>query len=390
MIAELIPKIAAAEAASDRYEGPWRPRCSESGTERCIRQSVYKAVGAKATPIPGRTALIFEDGDFHEELTLDWIRKTVFRVHSEQLGVNPITIPDSHPGYDCGTCKKAGLESRIAPGVVHGHLDAIVTDPLGQDYLLEHKSASRFASQRWATGEEVPWDYVTQTAMYVRGIRLLSSNVRKAILLIKNKDTAAYLEYGLSFSADEEDVEIEWAIIMEGEAPAEIPLLAELRSRTGIIATATERLRQIVDYRARHVLPTRPFDHGHWRCDYCPFGGECWAGYAAETATAKAAGPIVLDGELLRLATAAALASKQNSDAKKRHEETRNQLLVAMMAAGARDGFGESEHGRVTVSITVQERESIDKDKIPEAILKAATVINESEVVRAQFKKGTK
>lgn len=380
MIVDLLPRIAADIANEERRRVPWRPRCSSAGTERCVRAEVYRALGATPAPLPGRTALVFDDGAWHEELSLDLMRKSAYRVHSEQLAVDPAVVPGSHDGYYCGVCKRM-----VEKDMLHGHLDAMLTSPTGEDYVLEHKSASRFSFQRWASGHEVPWDYVTQSAFYVYGARLVGAKCDRAILVVKNKDTSAYLEFVIDVPTrignGEEATVIESATVMEGEQAVGILLADEHRSRRRLLGDAIDRFTEVVACRDTKALPSRPFEFGHWRCDYCAFGTECWRGYTEDAREAKADPPIALgrdDADLVR-AVAAANAVKSQSDRVAR--DLKAKLKVRLMELGTRAAWAEDGEATYRVRLDVRSRTTLDADLVPDAVRKAAEKVTEFEVL---------
>lgn len=378
MLVELFPKLVAEEAAETRRQGTWRPRCSSGGTERCLRAEVYKAKGAPAAPFPGRMLLVFADGDWAEEVTNDLVRRTIYKLSSEQMGLNPLIVPGSHNGYHCEVCSGGDCEDPgptcthwIEADVVHGHIDGLITDPLGRDYLYEHKSTNRYAFKRWADGAEVPWDYVTQGALYVRGLRKEGADVDHLVMVIKCKDTSQYLEYVISVSRDEDgDVCIEQAVWMEGDHPVDIPLADEDRVRTGIIAASLERFRQIVAFRDADDMPDRPFPFDHWRCQYCAFGSGCWAGYEAETTELEEGMPVpITDPALRKLILDFEEAGAAQRAAKKRYEALRDDIKVAFGAHKVRLGYIEFNDGsRVNATIKWQSRKGLDTEEMPEEI----------------------
>lgn len=383
MIAELLARIAAEEAAEQRRDGVWRPRCSSAGTERCVRQEVYKAHGVKAAPIPGRTIILFDDGFWHEELTIAWIQKSVFRHHSGQMGVDTVYVPGSHPGYRCGICSTAKAEVRVPEGMVHGHIDGIVTDPMGTDFLWEHKSASRFAFARWAKGDEVPLDYLTQMVLYAWGLRHLGTRLERAILLIKCKDTSAYMEYVVRVPTSlglEEPTVIESAIFMEGDHPEDVPLTKAQRTVTGLITNAIVRFAEIVKHRNEETLPARPFARDHWRCSYCQFEGTCWKGWAEDVKDRKADDAIELepDSELGELIVRAQLANARAGAAEKQADVLKDEVKVGLNEVEVVSASVNLDDAVVTAKITMSGRSSWDEDKIPEAIVKKAKVYKES------------
>lgn len=393
MIAELLAKIAYEEAIEQRRSGKWRPRCSSAGTERCERSEVYKTAGIKAQPIAGRTIILFDDGDWHEELSIAWIQKSVYRHHSSQMGVDTVYVPGSHPGYQCAICtKETGKKVRVDEGMVHGHIDGIVTDPMDIDYLFEHKSASRFAFARWAKGDEIPLDYFTQMALYLWGLRLLGNSLDRAVLLIKCKDTSAYMEYvvrGTTTLDPEEPMVIESSIYMEGDHPETVPLTNKQKIVPNLITNAIGRFASITKHRDNKTLPPRPFDRSHWRCSYCSFEGVCWKGWAEDVEARKKDDAIELEpeSELAKMIVKCEVAGKAAGKTKKAHETLKTEVKVAMNEKELVTASVNEDDEVVTARISMVPRSSWDEEKIPDAIVKKAKVVKKSPQLRTTRKK---
>ena len=125
MLADIIPKIAGMEQEKHKYNH----RCSAASYgEKCLRQTVYDALGLPAKPFPDRTMLVFNDSSWHEELTADMIRKSAYRLHSEQMEVVAFEVN--------------GVS-------VKGHIDGIITDMLDEDYHYEHKAINHFTFEHY-------------------------------------------------------------------------------------------------------------------------------------------------------------------------------------------------------------------------------------------------
>lgn len=385
MLAELLAKIAYEEALEQRRDGKWRPRCSSAGTERCERSEVYKSVGTKAQPLAGRTIILFDDGVSHEELSVKWIQKSIFRHHSGQMGVDAVYVPGSHPGYICGICtKETGNKTRVDESMVHGHIDGIVTDPAGTDFLWEHKSASRFAFARWAKGDELPLDYFTQMALYMWGLRHLGNALDRGILLIKCKDTSAYMEYvvrgGTETLDPEQPMAIESAIYMEGDHPEDVSLAPEQRVMPNLITDAVERFASITKHRDGKTIPPRPFSRDHWRCSYCSYEGTCWEGWAEDVEERKEDDAVVIEAEskLGKLIVTAQDASAAAGKAKKKADGLKSEVKVALNEEEIISADVHLEEATVTARVTMRPSTSWDQDKIPEAIIKKAKVVKKS------------
>lgn len=392
MLVELIPKVLAEEQAETRRSGGWRPRCSSAGTDRCIRKEVYKAVGYPAKPFSGRTLLIFDDGDWHEELTNDKLHKTAMRLHSTQMALNPVIAPDTHHGYRCSVCGE-----HVEADVVHGHIDGILTDPLGQDFLYEHKSANHWSWERWANGAQIPWDYVTQCAMYVYGLRKEGSNVERAVLLIKNKNNAAYLEFIIECPLDTLSPEpvtriVEGSYMMGDNAT---PIVFECETeREGLITSAIERFSAIAKHAADKELPERPLPMGHFQCGWCEFAEPCWEGYVT-TAKDLADDPSVeAEGEIRDLIITARGLKDAETEAAGVYKELKQKIQVYMSNGEQRRLHVTHEDGsRFNVTLSIRERKGLDEEQIPDHILARArkvTTFEQLDIRKAKAKKSKK
>lgn len=172
-----------AEVFAEREDSGYRPRPSMMGPERCIRQSVYHALGYERRPFSGRGANVLNDSAWHEELTLDTMSKSAFQTHSHQMG---ITIPNiytwAEPGeWKCSVCERQGVYPMIDNRDCHGHLDWIATDFDGKDYLIEHKALSMYGWDGIHKLEEYHFDYLTQMACYLRGVQLVNPDLHEGV-----------------------------------------------------------------------------------------------------------------------------------------------------------------------------------------------------------------
>jgi len=392
MIVGLFPKMAAQLAREeDEERGPYRARCSAAGVQRCVRADVYHATDTPRAPLPGRARLVFDDGEWHEELSLDWLRKSMYQVHSEQLAVTPFIVEGLHDGYTCQRRISGNTRCGVVvpPGGVHGHIDAMLTDPVnGIDYMLEHKAYNPFSWARWAAGREIPWDIIAQTCHYVHGARKFGSNVDKGIVLIKNKGTAAFLEMIVDVPRDiHGTVEIESAHYTEGEYEKPVDFEEGLRF-DGLVAASLDRFAAIARYAKGKKLPTRPFSLTNWRCRYCAWASSCWENYEVEIAQAqdKIARFTDADEVLVRdfVATKAELGVL-----KKLADSQKERIEVRLRETGARTAVvpGGPKGLPIDVSVKVQSRQSLDKDLIPDDVKLVATKFTTFEKLNVKERK---
>lgn len=346
---KILHKIAAMEFADRKKAGDedkYHPRPSLAGPERCIRQMVYWGRGEERKPLGGRAVLVFDDSSWHEELTRDWINKSAYRVHSDQMEI------------DCGD------------GLV-GHIDGIITDMIEVDTLLEHKALSHFGFQAIAKGR-LPLDYITQICLYLRGLLKIQPDVAGAVLLIKNKNQAAYLEISIVYEPATDTAHILDMVDHLGE---------EYRIEEtfpGICASAVQKFREVDAHIAAGTLPARQYDQSHWRCQYCGFAELCWTGWKAEMGERMADDECKMTVTIEQEAATIAKAQREFKVLDFFIKDRKQSLLDWMKDQGARKAVGP----HFTATYTAQERKTIDKDKIPPDIRKAAEKISCAEILR--------
>lgn len=324
MLAEILHRVAAMEA-EERGEHIYRPRPSMSGPERCLRQMVYQARGEARKPLPGRAITVMEDSSWHEELTADLIRKGAFHVHSQQM---PVSIPGAYPwrkdAWTCNVCSK-----QIPADECHGHIDFIVTDMIGMDVLVEHKALSHFGFEGLLKGE-LPLDYLTQKAIYLRGANLINPELYRGLLLVKNKNQSGYLEFLSEYDAATDTLTVLERVHHTGERMA---LGVQIQR---ITQSAFDKFQKVDQYVVRNELPPRPYDYDHWRCQYCGYTETCYASFGTEHA--KLIEDVALDEEMATLIRYRQETAAQESEARKEKESLTDKIKDALKALGVRKG----------------------------------------------------
>jgi hypothetical protein len=258
MLAELIHPLAAMGA----QDWPYRPRPSSAGPNQCVRKLVYHAREFPRTQVHGRFLVVLDDSSWHEELTLNWIEQSAFQLRDRQTEVI------------CGETVFEGETYTIL-----GHIDGIVTDLFGIDRLLEHKAIEHFTFQRYAEGD-YPFDYFAQVCFYLHGITKLNPDINEALLLIKNKNQSAYLEYRLHYDLPNDRLNVVEVVHSNGERSF------PKQDVIGLYQQALARFAQIEQHRADQTLPDRPYeDDSNYHCQYCPYSRLCWEGHMAPPLT---------------------------------------------------------------------------------------------------------
>lgn len=307
MLSEAI-KLVAEETQEDRQAYRHRP----SSACRCIRSLVYHATGVEPKPLPGRALLVFDDSRWHEELTANWIRKTAYKLHSEQMYVDI---------------------SEINGVKVGGSIDGIIQDLTGKDYLWEHKAINHFSFQRISDDASAGHEYYVQCALYLWGLQKVQTNIIEALLCIKNKNTAQYVEYFVV--ANWPDVEVYNVVgTQRGN------LVYRVKD---VISICEEKFRDVDLHIARKTLPNRPYTRDDWHCSYCGWQEACWGNYIEEVkampGNINLANVFFVDQSPLLHECVQLQAIK--ADAERRLKEVKEKIKSILDGNKVRDGFYE-------------------------------------------------
>lgn len=342
MLADVIVKVAGMEK-EERHE--YYPRPSLAGPERCIRQMVYWGSKTPADKETGdRFQLAIDDSTWHEELTADWIRKSAFQLHSEQMEVDT--------------------------PVGKGHIDGILTDLLEQDYHYEHKALNHFGFIRLWNGD-YPFDYITQCCLYQAGLRKINPEISKTILLIKNKNTAQYIEYLIGYDFNNDTATIISIIHSNGQRKDDINF-----SIPHICLHAQDKFIEVESHIQQKTLPERPFEVGtDYPCSYCSWQNTCWKDYEQEFNVL--ASEVQLEGEIETLCKYYLETNMHINEMEKEKESLKGKIKVIMEEAQAK----QARAGDYAIIRTLRSYKRLDKEKIPLDILKQAETETLTEIL---------
>ena len=331
MFAEVISSI----AAMGQKQQPFRFRPSNAGPEKCLRSLVYESLGFPHKALPGRAMLIFDDSSWHEELTLNWLRKSLYKIHSEQMGVECFTFAD---GY-----------------ALTGSIDCIATDIDGNDRLIEHKAINHFTFTQIEAGDLIPLDNITQTILYHCGLIALSKELKHPILLIKNKNTSRYLEFELVYCIQVDTAVCiprtletnEDGIVKAIEAPAfkVENILGRVKERYNLLKSATEN----------KTIPDRQYSLDSWRCDYCSYNGVCYDNYDEEFLARKEGFDFETNPELSIMIKAYKNLTSEISEREKPKEQIKKNIKEFLAKEQIKSGYCGN------LSITLDRREVVEK-----------------------------
>lgn len=363
MLADLIPKLASLEA-EEEWEDTYKPRPSMAGPERCIRSMVYHGLGFPKSPWPGRLILTINDSSWHEELTLDWLRKSAYQIHSEQMHLNIPAGLDFLPERTCMVRIGGDPCGKIIPvGNLSAHIDGIFTDILGVDRLLEHKAINHFTFQKYWDNDELPLDYFTQCAIYTCGAQKVNPALVEGLLLVKNKNTAQYMEYLFYYPSDpEHDI---LTVINKTNSNGETKNLNIHIPQ--IVTDACDKFKLVQQYIEAKTLPKRPYDFDHWRCDYCFWGKTCWEGYEKEFKKLKT--NEMLPDEVADMVRYYKEVGAHKKESEKEYEELKDKIKKMMKDQDTREGRA----GEYVCKLSLSSVARLDKDLLTEAEREKAT-----------------
>lgn len=258
MLADLIIKVAS-EYFKSKEDHKYYPRPSNASPRlkehdhigRCERAMTYDALGYRAQPLAGRAVIVFDDSSWHEELTAEWLRKSAFELTDSQMPVS---------------AEFFGI-------TLKGSIDGILRAIDGSKYLYEHKAINHFTWDRFAFGNEIPYDYFCQASIYLDAVRRdADDELKGAILLIKNKNTSQYMEFVFDYDSKKDICLIKTRL--NSVEPEIENLNIEVKD---IIKNAILKFKRVERNRKQKKLPKRDYDFDDdWQCSYCPFTDTCW------------------------------------------------------------------------------------------------------------------
>lgn len=357
MLADLIPKL----AGMDQQDWGYKPRPSNAGPERCLRQMVYERIEQpKDKPRPGRSFLVLDDSSWHETLTADWIGKSAFTLHSQQMGFSLRGALKWRPSkaYQCSICGDP-----VSMQDMHGHIDGLLTDPLQVDRLWEMKALNHFTCERYNKTEEFPEDYFAQCAIYLRGLHELLPELREALLLIKNKNSSQYLEYLLDYDFGADLLTIKNLVRSSGEPTVFDGQLAQVRP--SIVEKCLDKFKAVEKHAIDGTLPERPFEPDDWHCSYCAYQDTCWGSYIDEVRRyRKAEEGEALDGVIAELVRLYRDAKDLENEKGKEAEKLRAAIIMRLREHQIKYAMV----GDFNVTLTVSGQKRIQWDEVPGVI----------------------
>jgi hypothetical protein len=252
VLADILHKIAG--DSHNKVMKPFSPKPSNSGPGRCVRQMVFHSMGIEPDSFfPDRLWMIMDDGNYHEGYTAGWIEESGYRLKDVQKKL------------------KLGFPFN------NGYIDGIVVDIMDIETTYDHKDKGTHMVDKFYSGSDLPLDDFTQLAIYSRHLQINDMvNSDQCLLLIRNRDTAQYIEYFCRYLVDEDCMVIVSLTHSNGDfKELDIPL-------KNIYANAIEKFNFVKEMSEKKKLPHRQYYKDSWRCNYCDWKIRCWEGYDDE------------------------------------------------------------------------------------------------------------
>jgi hypothetical protein len=340
----------------------YRPRPSMAGPERCLRQIVYKGLGVEGAPFSSRLAMVLRDGEAHERVSIDVLRHTLLHIHSEQHALdlhNALPWRAEYPPYTCSVCPPVDGHPRSIPATtLHGHLDYLGRDLYGEDHLGEHKGVVSHVFKRYWDGEKEPLDYFTQNVFYFRGLQEQGLPIHHGGLLIKNKDTSAYLEFELEYDYERDILTVPVITYAPGLEQRWINKTYE-----GLYHHAIEKFRLADRHIVERTLPDRLEDPDDSRCLYCPFDEICWAGYEPPPLTED----LLLPDHLLPVAKELLALEEELKPKLDRQDQLKSTLIKELTVLHAT----RASRPDIEVKLSASTQVRLDQERLPAGLKKA-------------------
>ncbi|MEN6319761.1 MAG: hypothetical protein ABFD82_13515, partial [Syntrophaceae bacterium] len=145
------------------------------------------------------------------------------------------------------------------------NIDGVLTDMMNRNYLLQIEPVVQKAFKELLEGESYR-EELTKCCFLMKG-----TGMTQCVLLFKNKNTSAYLDFLLGYESKTDFLEILSASSSQGD------LITPLNNQfTGLYRAGIEWFKKVEQCANSSTLPPRTFSHTSWQCSYCSYSNLCW------------------------------------------------------------------------------------------------------------------
>jgi hypothetical protein len=214
---------------------------------------------------------------------------------------------------------------------------------------------SHFSFESFWQQKELPDDYFAQLTIYTRALSRDLPDLKRHILLVKNKNTAGFLEYLSEYDHAADRLTVQRMTRHTGEV-IDLGIVYER-----IVEQAIEKFRQVEDHAISGTLPARPYESDHWRCRYCLFRETCWENYSAEVKSNAVKEVVPLDGEDAARVQQYYALQRSIKEIERQKDELNKALVDALLGRGITKAVA----GDLKINVSVIERSTIAWDDVP-------------------------
>jgi len=178
-----LEKAMEVEEASRQGASPIRL----SNTGKCPMSTYLKICGLKTKPLDPRVLLMFRTGDLSEQAFKDLAKKHMEGKTWDHFvfGKETSVIIDEEPAT---IYKQIEVKLEWENFTIEGHLDGIGLKTWNDPYVIEFKTMSNYAFEKFEKGI-IDTDYIWQTQAYME-----ATKINKALIIAQRKETGHMAE----------------------------------------------------------------------------------------------------------------------------------------------------------------------------------------------------
>ena len=245
----MISEILHALNFADIQGMPYKPHPSYvGGGDRCLRAMVYWRLGIERK---------FADREQSLKNEHAVLKELTFQVIREKSAYN---LSFTNETFICGRIEFNGkgypLESNI---------DGVLTDVLENKYLLQVELVTQKCFEDLLQGTICPVEKLIKCCLLMKG-----TGLTQCVLLFKNKNTSAYLEYQLVYDASGDMLDIVSTASSSGVMPSILQ-----NHFPGLYRAGIEWFCKVEECAKTKQIPPVAYEPGSWQCSYCSFRNLC-------------------------------------------------------------------------------------------------------------------
>ena len=190
-------------------------------------------------------------------------------------------------------------------------------------------------------------------------------------MLIKNKNTAQYLEILLHYDSIKDVTTIVEVVRSDGER-----YTPQQATWTELVTESVKKFAQIEAHAKAGTLPPRPFEYGtDFPCGYCRWGKTCWSGYEQELEALET--DVALDQDAEQLCAYYLETTLHLLNMEKEKDALKLKIKQLLLDKHAKVGRA----GPYVVALSLRKKARLDEHLIPTQVLEQAKIETAFEVL---------